>query len=276
MKKILLAFDGRHFSEGAFEFARILNENKRIWLTGVFLPEVDYAMLSDYSSGGIVGNLSIPIVDNITDDYLLKSIERFELLCKKNLIEYSVHYDQIEFALPQLKKETGFSDLLIIGSESFYKNLGSDEPNEYLEDTLHEAQCPVVVVPEKFNFPQTNILAFDGSSSSIYAIKQFAYLFPDLTQNPTILAYETQNLNLQLPDEVNIEELVGRHFRDLTLFKFGAEPRQFFNTWLNKRNNAMLIAGSYGRSGLSRLFHKSFLTNVIKDHHIPVFTTHNK
>lgn len=27
MKKVLLTFDGIHFSEGAFEFARALNEN---------------------------------------------------------------------------------------------------------------------------------------------------------------------------------------------------------------------------------------------------------
>jgi hypothetical protein len=37
MKKILLAFDGEHFSEGAFEFASSLNRKERILLTGVFL-----------------------------------------------------------------------------------------------------------------------------------------------------------------------------------------------------------------------------------------------
>ncbi len=276
MKKILLAFDGMHFSDGAFEFARILNENKRILLTGVFLPEVDYAILSDYSGGGMVGDLSVPLVANHTAEAVKISREKFAKLCNLNFIEYRIHDDYIEFALPELKKESAFADLMIIGSQSFYKNLGTEDVNQYLEDTLHQAQCPVVVVPEKFHFPQTNILAYDGSASSVYAIKQFAYLFPDLVQNPTILVYSNKESLAEIPDQVNIEELVARHFRDLTLFKMEADPRQYLNTWLIKRNSAILISGSYGRSGLSRLFHKSFLSDVIKDHHIPVFVTHYK
>ena len=39
MKKILIAFDGTHFSDGAFEFARRVNELQPILLTGVFLPQ---------------------------------------------------------------------------------------------------------------------------------------------------------------------------------------------------------------------------------------------
>ena len=41
MKKIILAFEGTHFSEGAFEFARKLNELRPILLTGVFLPQTE-------------------------------------------------------------------------------------------------------------------------------------------------------------------------------------------------------------------------------------------
>ena len=276
MNKILLAFDGKHFSEGAFEFARQMNESKRILLTGVFLPEVDYALLSDYSDGAMTGPLSIPIVESSNNDSIKQNIEKFEKLCKRNIIEYKVHNDSIEFALPQLKKETGFADLLILGSQSFYKNLGTDEPNQYLEDTLHQSECPVVVVPENFKYPQTNILSYDGSSSSIFAIKQFAYLFPELTSNPTILVYANHNGKGALPDEVNIEELVAKHFRDLEIYKFDEDPKQYFNTWLLKKNSPILISGSYGRSGLSRLFHKSFLSEIIQYHHIPVFITHHK
>ena len=37
MKKILLAFDGTHFSNGAFQFARELNELEPALVTGAFL-----------------------------------------------------------------------------------------------------------------------------------------------------------------------------------------------------------------------------------------------
>ena len=45
MKKILLVFDGINFSEGAFEFARRLNEKNKILATAVFIPQVNYANL---------------------------------------------------------------------------------------------------------------------------------------------------------------------------------------------------------------------------------------
>ena len=274
MKKILLAFDGNHFSEGAFEFARKLNERRRILLTGIFLPEVDFALLSSYSEVAVTGLLTMPIVETHHKYITTGSIEKFEKLCNIHLIDYNIHNDSIEFALPQIKKETRFSDLLILGSQSFYKNLGGTQPNQYLEDTLHNAECPVVVVPENFHFPQTNILAYDGSASSVYAIKQFAYLFPELAVNPSILVFQRNNKAEELPDEANIQELVGKHFHDLEIFNFDADPKAYFLSWLKRKNSAILVSGSYGRSGFSRMFHKSFLSQIIEDHHIPVFISH--
>ena len=109
MKKILLAFDGEHFSTGAFEFARSLNERNSILLTGVFIPQVDYANLWSYASG-TTGPLFIPLVESEDAEKVGKNIHRFEALCKKNNIEYRVHKDFFDFALPELKKETRFAE----------------------------------------------------------------------------------------------------------------------------------------------------------------------
>ena len=94
--------------------------------------------------------------------------------------------------IPELTKETRFADLLIIGSEIFFKNISDNDSNIFLKHTLQHTECPVMVVPEKFYFPSQNILAYDGSASSVFAIKQFAYLFPDLCDNKTILVYATE------------------------------------------------------------------------------------
>lgn len=276
MKKVLLTFDGTHFSEGAFEFARALNEKQRILLIGTFLPQMDYVNLWSYSGGGMATPLFIPLAEDEDAETVEKNIERFESLCRKNNIEYRVHKDFIDFALPELKKETRFADLLIIGSESFYENLGTGELNDYLKDTLHGVECPVIVVPEKFVFPKTNILAYDGSESSVYAIKQFAYLFPELTGNTTILIYANETGEKQLPDEINIEELAARHFNDLTVTKLELNPKKYLVTWLSEKKTPILISGSFGGSVFSGLFHKSFVNNIIKEHSMPVFIAHHK
>jgi hypothetical protein len=143
-----------------------------------------------------------------------------------------------------------------------------------VQDTLHGAECPVLVVPEKFRFPVNNILCYDGSESSVYAIKQFAYLFPEMSQNPTILIYAKGNADTEFPDEVNMEELVARHFPQLTITMLDLEPGKDLRAWLAEKEAAIVVSGSFGRSLLSRLFKKSFAAGLINDHRLPVFIAH--
>lgn len=273
MKKILLAFDGSHFSEGAFAFARTLNERKKILLTAAFLPQVDFANLWSYSGGGPAGGVFIPLVEDADTEVVVKNIARFEKLCVQNDIDYRVHKDFLDFALPELKKETRFADLLVIGSEKFYENIG--DSSSYLENLLHDVECPVILVPEKYNFPTTNILTYDGSDSSVYAIKQFAYLLPELTGHPSVLVHISKNGEKTLPEEVNIEELVARHFHDLTITSLEGDKNDFFTTWLDLRKKPLLVSGSFGRGLFSRMFHKSFARDIVKEHRVPLFIAHH-
>lgn len=273
MKKILLVFDGLNFSEGAFEFARRLNEKNKILATAVFVPQVNYANLWSYA--GTAGTtLSIPMIEDEESEQIEKNMERFEDLCKKNHIEFRVYKDFYDFAMPELKRETRFADVVILGSQSFYSNIGIGEPNDYLKMALHDVECPVVIVPEKFGFPESNVLSYDGSESSVYAIKQFAYLFPEFTKQPTILVYSKDESEDDIPNTEYIEELVVRHFPDLTITKLHLDPKDFFATWISSRKNPILISGAFGRSSFSRVFKKSFVKDVIKEHQLPIFITH--
>lgn len=273
MKKILLAFDGINFSEGAFEFVKALNEKDKVLLTGVFLPQIDYSGIWSYTGGGIGGPLFMPLVEDKDAKTVQKNIERFKALCIKNDIEFRVHKDSDDFALPELKEESRFADLLVMSGETFYKKLETEEPNDYLKEALHEVECPVIVVPEKFEFPQTNILAYDGNETSVYAIKQFAYLFPEFTDNPTVLVYVKEKGN-ELPNEVQIEELAARHFSDLTLLRLQADPKKYLSSFLLENKGAILVSGAFARSALSRSFKKSFVTETIREQSVPLFIAH--
>src|SRR5450759_3916273 len=121
MKKIIIPFDGGHFSKGAFSFASSLHAIKPILLAGVFLPELDYARFifvpTAFSAPGYV-----PLFENVKEGEVESNIQQFSDLCQKNSIEYRVHKDLSESSIPQLTRETRFADLMIIGSETFYKN----------------------------------------------------------------------------------------------------------------------------------------------------------
>jgi hypothetical protein len=131
-----------------------------------------------------------------------------------------------------------------------------------------------LIVPEKFGFPSSNVLTYNGSDDSVYAIKQFAYLFPELCKNETLLVYLNAENQNELPDETYIEELAARHFPNLTLTSLELDPKKYFGTWVMDRRNAMVISGAFSRSVFSQIFKKSFITDVITDHKLPLFIAH--
>ena len=236
MKKILLAFDGTQFSEGAFNFARQLNYLRPILLTGVFIPQLSHSSLWSYSTG-MAGPSYMPLPEDDDADAINENIARFEQSCKDNCISYNVHKEFFDFALPELKKETRFADLMIISSEKFYQNSVGESPEDYLKEVLHVSECPVVLVPEKFEFPQKNILAYNGSESSVFAIKQFAYLFPELCNQETLLVYANENNDEIYPFEKRIKELVQEHFMDIKLLNLNSDEAHHFSDWVYKNKN---------------------------------------
>ena len=273
MNKILIAFDAANFSEGAFKFASRLNEVQSCLLTAVFLSSVDYSIFLGYPAALEMG--FVMEMAKMDEEMIAKSEKRFKELCEKNNIEYRLHEDVGAYTLMTLRKESRFADVLIIGSQSFYKNVGSRSPNYYLKEVLHSTECPVLLVPEEFEFPSNIVLSYDGSESSIIAIKLFSYLFPQLCQADTLLVYANED-DEHIPDEAYVEELLTRHYNNLTVFKLDAEPDEYFNTWLMDKKQALLVAGSYGRSGLSNVFRKSFITEAIKDNKMPIFIAHKE
>lgn len=273
MNKVILAFEDAHFSDGAFQFVTSLNKKSRVMVTGIFLPEVILSSLWSYADT-TAGSLFVPLMEDENAEVIRGNIKKFEDLCKHHGIECRVHKDYFDFAIPALKAETRYADLLILGSESFYKNIGTDQPNEYLKEALHSAECPVIVVPEKHEQPSSNILAYDGTDSSIYAIKQFAYILPELASNPTMLVTASDNDESAPRDKDNIYELASCHFPQLSITNLNIDGNKYFGTWVSERKSSIVVAGSFGRSSFSLMIHKSFSSDVISGYKVPIFIAH--
>lgn len=272
MKKVIIPFSCGEFSKGAISFADTLHSIRPILLTGVFLPAVDYSRFL-FLPTAFSGPAYIPMPEDFEEEEVQNSIDQFAQYCQKNMIDYRVHKDLYDSAIPQLTKETRFADVMIIGSETFYKKGITYGANEYLKDALHESECPVIIVPEQFNFPSHIVLAYDGTASSVFAIKQFAALFPELCSRKTILLY-AGNEKDKIPDQVLIEELTARHFKDLTITKLIADSKEAINNWFYPHKDALIVSGSFGRSGLSELFKQSFIMEIIREYQTPVFIAH--
>ncbi len=272
MKKILLVFDGTHFSEGSFRMVNFLNEMETSMVTGIFLQPIDYRDIVGYTGVGNASPITISPFQTDTE-VIKKNVERFESKCIHAGIEFRTHVDTDLFALEELQKETRFADLMIISTELFYENIGKDQPNEYLKKVLRQTECPILLVPEKYNLPNKLMLAYDGKPDSVFAIKQFTYIFPQLNNWDTKLI-TMEDEDDALPHQELIEELAAKHFSNLTIEVLTTETAASFANWMAEHDDYLLVAGAYGRSELSNLFKKSFLSEVIEQHKTPVFVAH--
>jgi len=272
MNKVLLLSDKEQLPKGAFELACSLNKQEPILLTGVFLPQVDYWDSLVYTPYGTI----TPWLNYVPEPKVSQehAIEQFRKQCEQNGIEYRVHDKEYLDVKKEIRIESRFADLIILGSDSFYASPRLETFDEYTENTLHHAECPVVVVPESFEQPDHLVITYDGSPSSAYAIKQFAYIMPQLSALPALLVYVNPDSDKDFPDKTYIEELAKRHYPSLSLLKLDIEPKKFFKDWLSGRKNTLLVTGSRGRSELSELFHKSFMSDTLKDQQLPVFIAH--
>lgn len=271
MKKILIIFDGINFSDTAFDFARTLNEKEHILLVGAFLPQVSFADL--WAISAAAGVTTFPgLEDDEEREMIEKNMEKFSKLCRAEGIDYRVHESIYDFTVPLLEKETSFADLMILDSKLFYREINSKIPNIYLEDTLQHINCPVIVLPGQTDFPNRLILTYDGRDDSVYAIKLFAYLFPQLTRLPANLIFITRKQE-DFPNKIEMEELVSRHYSNLELTELNMDS-EMFSTWLSEKKGAIVVSGAYSRSDVSLGFKKSFIRDVLKDQYLPVFISH--
>lgn len=273
MKKVLVVFDGSHFPTSTLDFALELNAREPIMLTGIFLPSVDYSEALSYAYySQSLAPLYLEEYDS-DDKAIYKNKGLFEDFCKEHHIRYKIHDDILGKVTKGLQMETRYADLLILSSTHFYENLGEMVQEEYLTGTLHKTECPVVLLPGAYSRPNNVILAYDGSASSMHAIKQFIYLLPQFS-NLKVLVMHAGDDEKDMPSLSFIKEYAGQHFSNLSYYKLDADPKKYFSSWLENKEFPLLVSGAYGRSSFSELFKTNFLKEVVKAQQVPLFIAH--
>jgi len=272
MRKVIVAFEVPIFSEGAMRFISLMNEAERVTITGVFLPKPVYTAFQ--TAELMTPGMFLPFIEEINIASLTECVSKFKQYCSDYHLRYDVLQSAADFGLTELKQQSRYADLVVVGGETFFNLPDSDKLSDYLKTSLHEAECPIVVAPENFLPPENNIITFDGTESSARAIRDFAYLLPEMTQYPTtIVTFVSQNASSKVND-VKAKGLVSVHFPDHRFVHYGFDSNRYFSSWTSANKPAIVVCGAFGRSMLSVLFKHSFITEVLKEHKLPVFISH--
>jgi nucleotide-binding universal stress UspA family protein len=233
---------------------------------------VDYSELL-FSFGGFAGPMVVNFPAADEEKLIKENIARFDEFCTQNQIAYSVHQRSSLHVMEQIKLETRYADLLLLSGKTFYENLGNEIREDYLENVLHRAECPVIMLPETCPVPRNIVIAFDGSSSSVFAVKQFAYLFPAFRRVPALVVHVSHHV-ADIPDHTWIDEWMRSHFEHAEFMKLETGSQLEFEKWLESRGATMLVAGAFSRGLISEWIRKSFIATVLRQQKVPVFMTH--
>lgn len=274
MKKILVAFDGTFFSEGALEYAFNLSTNNGDLIVGVFIEDlsyVGYATLfgEDYFT---FNDALLNKLEHEDDTKFSLSIARFETLCKASGKNYQVHLNK-GVPVNELVRESLFADLIVIGYRTFFSNIIGEA--SFLKDILQEAACPVMAVPDQCAPFKSILLTFDGKPSSVYAIKQFTQLLPDVYHGlDVVLLSITKSKEEKLEYGQLMREYLAVHYREVKFENFAGEANEAILSIAEGMKNPLIIMGAFGRNVVSRFFSRSTASKILKHQSLPIFVCH--
>ena len=260
MKQVLFVGAGQGFPQGPFNFLRTMQQNERVHARALFLEPLDYAPLS-----GVAANC-------VAD---LARQRLFARQCQEHYISYTINENEQSWDKDLLIKESRFADLILISGKLFYADSEGLQPNLYLREALHAAECPVLIIPETFTTVERLYMAYDGSKESIFALKEFCHLFPNLCDLPTEFVYVNEESSNAIPEIERLRQFTRVKFNSINFAKLHFKAAEYFATWISEKRNVLLVSGSFGRAPFSYLIKPSFAEQIIQDHQLPLFIAHH-
>ena len=278
MQKILLALDPVNPDKNALDFACFLGRLTKSKITGVFLENTKTS-----GKPRITEEDGMPAIDWAPDEQspeykskmsqVEEDITWFKDACTNREVNCKLHRDR---GLPasDLVAESRFADMIVTGPDTSFNRLYEGRPTEFVKDILMKTECPVIISPERFDAIDEIVFAYDGSASSMFAIKQFTYLFPQLGERKVTLVQVNKTGIWEDPDKHYLTEWLKEHYSDLHFeTRKGDSSTQLFE-WLFKRRNTFVVIGAYGRTALSQFFKHSHAELLIHLLSQPIFIAH--
>ncbi|HVU57947.1 MAG TPA: universal stress protein [Puia sp.] len=277
MKKIIAAFDGLNFSESTLEEAVKLAKQHDAHLVGVFLQEFTARGFVVYEAlmgqAGSQKDLFEELEKEDASTYRA-SIDTFEAACQEAGVPYSIHKDR-RSARRELLHESVFADLLVIDANETFSYIEQEIPGWFLKNILHEAHCPIWLVSKKLRPVEKPIFLYDGSPSSMHAIKMFTYLFPDMSaREALVLSVKSGTLNLHVPDNKLIHEWMKRHYARAGFKVIQGGEEELLNFCYAQGPEVLVVAGAYERNRMSNWLHPSLADQLMRQLKAPLFITH--
>ncbi len=276
---ILLAANALNPDRETYEFACYLGRLSKSKVYGMFLDGSDadekliitkkeeaFALHSEGSSHTGHYFSKKEIIEN--------TIRLFKEGCISNEVINDLYADH-EVSVNELISESRFADMIVVDAALSLSGFSSPAPSEIVKNILNKANCPVIISPLSFDEIDELIFTYNGSLSSLFAIKQFTYLFPEyFDKRVTVVQVNKEGIWPQ-KDKDKLKEWLINHYSDINFLVLEGKTESELMSFLFRRKNMFIVMGAYSRNALSQFFSESTAEILIKTLTQPIFITHH-
>ncbi len=269
MKRILIILNESRIPQHLIKSAVGIAKQTNSLLEAVFMNDSsslngDYPFPNDLHFTGTEASLES------RNEEAMNAIENDVKLFKDACEEYKVDYKvdiETSASIKHLIELSLFADLIIADARS-----ASDDYD--IKDLLTDAHCPLLLVSRLAEEVKTLFLAYDGSNSSMYAIKMFSYIFPEYKDLPTHFFHVAGDVG-EIPQLDEIKTWAATHFTNIDFKLLSGNTRKELIDYIRHGSeNSVIVMGAYSGSSISRLFLKSMAQPVITETNASLFITH--
>jgi hypothetical protein len=279
MKNIIAAFDGLKYAESTEQYAINIAKQTNTHLVGVFLDDATYNSfkINEVIEGDGFTINKINKLEEKDKATRYAASANFAKACEHAKLEFSLHHDH-KIALQDLKQETVYADLVMISANETLTHYEEKPPTRFIRDLLSDTQCPIIVVPHKFKPIEKIILLYDGEPTSVYAIKMFSYLLPQLKHLDTeVITVKHLDEDSHLPNNKLMKVFMKRHYPKAKYIIMKGWAEEEIIAYLKlQEENTLVILGAYRRGAVSRWFRESMADILMRNLKLPLFIAHNK
>jgi nucleotide-binding universal stress UspA family protein len=270
MKNILLILNGTLTPPHVIDSAINIASSTSSLLHTIFinyesdLAEYNYLFPNDLSLTR--NRLTGKTIAEENAELAVSQVRLFADECKSANVDFFIE-PKTDISLGDIISLSAFADFIVADAHENFKE-------HHIADLLRSVHCPMYLVSKESAATRHVVLAYDGSPSSIYAIKIYSYLFTEFRDLPTHLVYVNEGKETGLPDEEKLKMWLPGHYRDLEIVVLHGDADEVLADFTASLPNSLVVMGSYGRKNVSRFFHKSTANKIIDEGLSSVFMAH--
>ena len=278
MKKILAVVDSLNYKEEQLDTIEYVSGILKSNLTIVMPQEINgssFLTSSDFAANAPASYFELGIrASGEKDDIIKHNTAAMRMACQARNLFCAMYGDRA--ATPEeIILESRFADLVLLGKELSLHLQFDNGPTGSVRDVLANAECPVLVTSEDMPAVKGVVFTYNGTYSSMYAIRSFTGMFPEIvTQHATVI-YINEKENKAMPHERLLREYLGAYNRNISYMTLSGKADTVIQAYLEQKPDHITTLGAHGRSRLSRFFNSSTAGYILRTTKGPLFITHD-